>query len=80
VGAYKEVQGRLREAGIVISKRGDTLRVNHFSGLEETAFYATNLQMALEIGLGMALRERPSMPHAIREAVQSRNASVAMRW
>jgi hypothetical protein len=51
---YKSVQETLREAGIVISKRGDTHRINFFGGLEGTAYYTESLQDALEVGLNMA--------------------------
>lgn len=34
---YKSVQERLREAGIVMSKKGEVHRINYFGGLEETA-------------------------------------------
>ena len=51
---YKAVQGVLRKAGIVISKKGEVHRINFFSGLEETAYYTTSLQDALDKGLAMA--------------------------
>ncbi len=51
---YGAVREQLREAGIVISKRGDTLRINFFGGLEKTARYTESLEEALEIGLAMA--------------------------
>lgn len=51
---YKSVQEKLREAGIVISKRGDTHRINFFGGLEDTAYYTESLEDALERGLIMA--------------------------
>ena len=50
---YGAVQEQLREAGIVISKRGDTIRINFFGGLENTARYTESLEEALEIGLAM---------------------------
>ena len=31
-----------------MSKKGNVLRINHFSGLEETALYTVSLQEALE--------------------------------
>jgi hypothetical protein len=55
-GTYKWVQEQLREVGIVISKRGETLRINYFSGLEDTAHYTTSLQEALETGFEMRKR------------------------
>ena len=51
---YKSVQEKLREAGVVISKRGDTHRINFFGGLEDTAYYTESLEDALERGLIMA--------------------------
>lgn len=53
---YKSVQERLREAGIVMSKKGEVHRINYFGGLEETALYTTSLEEAM--GLGMARPER----------------------
>ncbi|UVK38503.1 hypothetical protein LHFGNBLO_005673 [Mesorhizobium sp. AR10] len=55
---YKAVQETLRAAGIVMSKKGETHRINFFSGLEDTARYTTNLQDALDNGLAMARRQR----------------------
>ena len=54
VMTYRSVQETLRKAGIVMSKRGDTHRINFFSGLEDTAYYTDSLQDALESGLRMA--------------------------
>ena len=53
---YKSVQETLRSAGIVMSKKGETHRINFFSGLEDTAYYAQSLQEALDKGLAMARR------------------------
>ncbi|MDX8433451.1 hypothetical protein RFN25_08395 [Mesorhizobium abyssinicae] len=47
---YKSVQERLREAGIVMSKKGEVHRINYFGGLEETALYTTSLEEALTMG------------------------------
>ena len=55
---YKEVQEKLRQVGIVISKKGDTHRINYFSGLEDTARYTTSLEDALDQGLKMAKLRR----------------------
>ena len=55
-GTYKWVQEQLRDIGIVISKRGETLRINYFSGLEDTARYPSSLQEALEAGFEMRKR------------------------
>jgi hypothetical protein len=52
--SYKAVQEMLREIGIVISKRGETHRINFFGGLEETAYYTTSLPDALNTGVDMA--------------------------
>ncbi|MER8829866.1 hypothetical protein NKH73_27745 [Mesorhizobium sp. M0938] len=51
---YKAVQEVLRKAGIVMSKKGEVHRINFFSGLENTAYYTTSLQDALDKGLAMA--------------------------
>lgn len=40
---YREVQERLRLVGVMISKRGDTIRVNHFGGFEDSAYYTESL-------------------------------------
>ena len=42
---YKAVQEELRAAGIVMSKKGETHRINFFSGLENTAHYTTSFTM-----------------------------------
>jgi hypothetical protein len=55
---YREVQEKLREMGIVISKKGGTLRINYFSGMEDTARYVASLQEALEKGREMAKPRR----------------------
>lgn len=55
---YKLVQETLREAGIVMSKKGDVHRINFFGGLENTAHYTTSLKDALEKGLAMARPQR----------------------
>ncbi|TIO84153.1 MAG: hypothetical protein E5X74_17435 [Mesorhizobium sp.] len=52
---YREVQEMLRRAGIVISKRGSTHRINFFGGQEDTAYYTESLRDALDTGLKMAL-------------------------
>jgi hypothetical protein len=51
---YKAAQETLRKAGIVISKRGCTHRINFFGGLENTAYYTESLPDALDRGLEMA--------------------------
>ncbi len=55
---YGAVREQLREAGIVMSKRGDTIRINFFGGLENTARYTESLEEALKIGL--AMKGRPT--------------------
>lgn len=55
---YKNVQERLREAGVVMSKRGGVHRINYFGGLEATAYYTESLQHALDRGLEMARQPR----------------------
>ena len=54
---YKHVQEQLRNAGIVISKRGNTHRINFFGGLENTAYYTDDLEDALGRGLAIASRK-----------------------
>ncbi|MEO5326345.1 hypothetical protein PV773_23795 [Mesorhizobium sp. CC13] len=51
---YREVQDRLRTIGILISKRGNRIRVNHFGGIEDTAYYTDSLDDALAAGMKMA--------------------------
>ena len=51
---YRSVQEQLRAAGIVLSKKGGMHRMNHFSGLEDTALYTASLEEALALGLKMA--------------------------
>ncbi|CAN7718435.1 hypothetical protein [Aminobacter aminovorans] len=55
---YREVQEQLRLVGILISKRGDSLRVNHFSGGPETAYVTSDLEEALWAGLTMAKTQK----------------------
>jgi hypothetical protein len=52
--SYKQVQDQLRQEGIVMSKRGATLRINFFGGREDSARYVESLRDALETGLAMA--------------------------
>ena len=40
--------------GIVLSKRGQTHRINFFGGFEDTAYYTDNLSDALDKGSAMA--------------------------
>lgn len=54
---YREVQECLRAVGVVISKRGGVIRVNHFGGFENSALYAKDLQEALNVDLKMARPE-----------------------
>ncbi len=55
---YREVQDQLRSVGVLISKKGGSLRVNHFSGNPETAFFTSDLQEALRAGLSMGRPEQ----------------------
>jgi hypothetical protein len=43
-----------------MSKRGETIRINFFGGLEDTARYSNNLEEALANGLEMAGRGNPA--------------------
>jgi hypothetical protein len=54
---YKQVQEILRKAGVVMSKRGETHRINFFGGLEDTAYYTSDLRDALAKGLKMSERK-----------------------
>jgi hypothetical protein len=51
---FRDVQDQLREVGILISKNGALIRVNHFGGGAETAFVTASLEEALQAGLAMA--------------------------
>ena len=52
-----------------MSKKGNVLRINHFSGLEETALYTVSLQEALE-------KRCPSRGVSIRPTLQSYRGRV----
>ncbi|GAA4112455.1 hypothetical protein ASC75_17340 [Aminobacter sp. DSM 101952] len=51
---FSDVRETLRSIGVVMSKRGETIRLNHFGGLEDTAKYTTDLQDALALGREIA--------------------------
>lgn len=51
---FREVREQLRIVGILISKRGSSIRVNHFGGMPETACFTSSLDEALTAGLSMA--------------------------
>lgn len=55
---YSEVQERLRAVGVLISKRGGRIRINHFGGQPDTAYYTDSLEDALRAGLAMARPHR----------------------
>ncbi len=55
---YREVQDQLRVIGILMSKRGNRIRVNHFGGEENTAYYTHSLDDALSAGIKMARPDR----------------------
>ncbi|PDQ21846.1 hypothetical protein CN311_07050 [Mesorhizobium sanjuanii] len=73
---YKAVQEVLRKAGIVMSKKGGVHRINFFSGLEETAYYTTDLQDVLDKGLVMA-SGRPRSSGYLRSVEERRMAARA---
>ncbi|CCV07328.1 hypothetical protein MESS2_530002 [Mesorhizobium metallidurans STM 2683] len=73
---YKAVQEVLRKAGIVMSKKGEVHRINFFSGLEDTAYYATDLQDVLDRGLAMS-KGRPRSSDYARSAEERRMATRA---
>ncbi|WP_269930043.1 hypothetical protein [Aminobacter sp. HY435] len=58
---FSEVRETLRTMGVVVSKRGETIRLNHFGGLEDTARYTNNLEQALALGHEIALPHRRSI-------------------
>jgi hypothetical protein len=76
--SYKVVQEMLREIGIVISKRGDTHRINFFGGLEETACYTTSLTDALDRGVDMARRRGGSSTAMKSVATVTQRAATAL--
>ncbi|CCV14256.1 hypothetical protein [Mesorhizobium sp. STM 4661] len=73
---YKAVQDVLRKAGIVMSKKGEVHRINFFSGLEDTAYYTTDLQDVLDKGLAMS-KGRPRSSGFARSAEERRMATRA---
>lgn len=66
---YREVQERLRSVGVVMSKSGASLRLNHFGGTSETARFTDSLDDALRVGLCM-VRADGSPPHAHNEILK----------
>ena len=58
---FSDVRETLRTIGVVVSKRGETIRLNHFGGLEDTAKYTTDLQDALALGRELAGPRRQVM-------------------
>ncbi|MCV3208602.1 hypothetical protein OHD62_27060 [Mesorhizobium sp. YC-39] len=91
---YKAVQEVLRKAGIVMSKKGEVHRINFFSGLEDTAYYTTDLQDVLDKGLamsngrprsgghvrtGMATGTRPANLAPLLRLIVNRESGVADR-
>ncbi|MER8439598.1 hypothetical protein NKH36_16355 [Mesorhizobium sp. M1312] len=78
---YKAVQEVLRKAGIVISKKGELHRINFFSGLENTAYYTTSLQEALDRGLVMARSAGKQQASAIAKSPETgRRISTGARF
>ena len=63
---FSEVRETLRGMGVVVSKRGETIRLNYFGGLEDTARYTNNLEQALALGHEIA--------QPIRRSISSRSA------
>lgn len=55
---YRELQEYLRPLGIVMSKKGQTIRLNNFGGLEDTARYSETLEDALSMGEAMSKPRR----------------------
>ncbi|QOF75602.1 hypothetical protein IG197_33470 (plasmid) [Aminobacter sp. SR38] len=59
---YREAQEHLRGRGILMSKRDGRIRLNYSGGGEETAYYALDLDDAIEAGVRMG-RSRQPMPN-----------------
>lgn len=55
---FSDVRETLRSMGVVMSKRGETIRLNHFGGLEDTARYTNDLHDALALGRELAQPRR----------------------
>jgi hypothetical protein len=51
---FFEVRAKLRKVGILVSKYGGSIRVNHFGAGPETARFTSSLEDALRVGLAMA--------------------------
>lgn len=60
---FSDVRETLRTMGVVMSKRGATIRLNHFGGLEDTARYTNDLQDALALGRELAQPRRRAVFH-----------------
>lgn len=52
-----------------MSKRGETIRINFFGGLEDTARYSNNLEEALANGLEVVGRGNPAPTCRISEPI-----------
>ncbi|CCV14996.1 hypothetical protein [Mesorhizobium sp. STM 4661] len=76
---YKAVQGTLRKVGIVISKKGEIHRINFLNGPENTAYYTTSLQEALDKGLAMARRAEGPQSGAPAKPREKRRTSTGPR-
>lgn len=75
---YKTVQARLRKVGISIRKKGEIHRINFLNGEEDTAYYTTSLQEALDKGLAMAKRaEGPQSGPPAKSREKRRNSTGA---
>lgn len=75
---YRQVQEQLREVGVLMSKRGGRIRINHFAGIEETAHYTDSLEDALRTGLAMARpKQLPTMWCASRARSKRHRSAVS---
>lgn len=76
---YKAVQRTLRKAGIVLSKKGEIHRINVLNGPENTAYYTTSLQEALDRGLAMANRAEGPQSGPAAKPREKRRTSTGPR-
>lgn len=76
---YKTVQATLRKVGIAIRKKGEIHRINFLNGPENTAYYTTSLQEALDKGLAMARRAEGPQSNAPAKSREKRRSSTGPR-
>ncbi|CCV07989.1 hypothetical protein MESS2_670007 [Mesorhizobium metallidurans STM 2683] len=76
---YKTVQAKLRKAGIALRKKGEIHRINFLNGPENTAYYTTSLQEALDKGLAMARRAEGPQSDPPAKPREKRRTSTGRR-